>query len=233
MSTCHALFPEVSLTPSHLKFPCRRTVFKTKAFCFEIHWTTSDIKLHWTTLRISHILDNPPNIKPLDNLREPSLDNPSKRFNGHLSDIVHWITLRINSLRQPSEYPLCSCTHTRFTLCPRAYAMLMPLHKISCYMHMKTTCDIYKTCFTPSIMLIYNKYAYINIIFHTIYMLFKLAITHNIIMIIRSLYNNSKISSRTVVLDTTQTQKLVPLVNSFCTKLFLNQPTTRVHPHDH
>ena len=66
-----------------------------------------DRKTHWTTLRYNL----------LDILQYNLLDNPPIKFT-----------------RQPSNktalFRTMSSTHNRFTQCPRAHAMLMPLHGI-------------------------------------------------------------------------------------------------------
>ena len=80
---CHAPFPESSPTPSHTQLSCMRTIFKTKAFCFEIHWTTSK----YQTIGPSR--------------RTLLLDNPPIEFIGQTSDIIYWTTLRYNLLDNP------------------------------------------------------------------------------------------------------------------------------------
>ena len=91
------------------------------------------IKKQWTVSDFYNKVDNPPNFNIIDN---PPKFNHSKSM---------------------------SCTHTRFTRCPRAHALLMPLHKISCYMHNKNYMQhIYHSCFILSIMLII-KHAHINV----------------------------------------------------------------------
>ena len=73
----HAHIPSHSPTPSHMQLSCMKTVFKTKAFCFK---STGP----------------PPNIKPLDHLREPLIGQPSDR--------VHWTNLQYNLLDNPPNY---------------------------------------------------------------------------------------------------------------------------------
>ena len=116
---------------------------------------------------------------------------------------------------------------------------------------MGTTYNTHNTCFTPSITLIYNKHAYILTSFsHTICMLFKQAITHQKLdsnlqsqRTACTTHNqdhptripnySTTISSRTAVLKTTETQKLVPTNNNFYRNYSLNQPTTRANRHGH
>ena len=60
MPTCHAPGLEFSPTPSHMHFPCMKKRFHNKRFLFpKTHWTISDIKIYWTTLRYN-LVDNPP-----------------------------------------------------------------------------------------------------------------------------------------------------------------------------
>ena len=113
---------------------------------------------------------------------------------------------------------------------------------------METTCNTHNTCFTPSIMLIYNKHAYINIIFsHNLHVIQtsnniqkldfnlqtqKTAYTvHNQDHHAQIPNYSTTISSRTAVLKTTQKQ--VPTNNNFYQNYSLNQPTTRANPHGH
>ena len=115
---------------------------------------------------------------------------------------------------------------------------------------MGTTCNTHNTCFTPSIMLIYNKHAYINIIFLTKSACYsneqqhtktgfqsptqKTACTvHNQDHPVQIPNYSTTISSRTVVLKTTQTQKPVPTNNNIYRSYSLNQPTTRANRHGH
>ena len=113
---------------------------------------------------------------------------------------------------------------------------------------MKTTCNTHNTFFTPRIMLIYNKHAYINIIFsHNLHVIqtsnntqkldFNLQ-TQKIACTVHNQDNPAQIpkystiiSSRTVVLKTTQTQKPVPTNNNFYRRYSSNQPTTWANPH--
>ena len=109
----------------------------------------------------------------------------------------------------------------------------------------ETICNTHNTCFTPSIMLIYNKHAYINIIFsHNLHVIQtsnntqKLDFNLQTQKIACTVHNqdhhahipnySTTISSRTAVLKTTQTQKRVPTNNNFYRNYSLNQPTTRV-----
>ena len=115
---------------------------------------------------------------------------------------------------------------------------------------MRTTCNTHNTCFTPSIMLIYNKYAYINIIFsHNLHVIqtsnntqkldFNLqtqkttCTVHNQDHPVQIPNYSTTISSRTTVLRTTQTQKLVTTNNNIYRNYSLNQPTTRANCHGH
>ena len=115
---------------------------------------------------------------------------------------------------------------------------------------MGTTFNTHNTCFTPSITLIYNKHAYINIIFsHNLHVIqtsnntqkldFNLqtqktaCIEHNQDHPAQILNYSTTINSRTVVLKTTHTQKPVPTNNNFYRNYSLNQPTTRANPHGH
>ena len=116
---------------------------------------------------------------------------------------------------------------------------------------MGTTCNTHNTCFTPSIALIYNKHAYINIIFFS-YNLHVIQTRNNTIKLDFNLQTqktactvhnqdhpaqipnyNTTISSKTVVLKTTQTQKPVPTNNNFYRNYSLNQPTSRANHHGH
>ena len=115
---------------------------------------------------------------------------------------------------------------------------------------MGTTCNTHNTCFTPSIMLIYNKYAYINIIFsHNLHVIQtrnnsekldfnlqtqKTACTvHNQDHLVQIPYYSTTISSRTAVLKTTQTQKPIPTNNNIYRNYSLNQPTTWANRYGH
>ena len=114
---------------------------------------------------------------------------------------------------------------------------------------MGTTCNTHNTCFTPSII-IYNKHAYINIIFsHNLHVIqtsnntqklyFNLqtqkttCIVHNQDHPAQITNYSTTISSRIAVLKTTQTQKPVPTNNNFYQNYSLNQPITRANPHGH
>ena len=115
---------------------------------------------------------------------------------------------------------------------------------------METTCNTHNTCFTPRIMLIYNKQAYINIIFsHNMHVIQTSNNTKKLDFNLQTkktactIHNqdhpaqipnyNITISSRTTVLKTTQTQKPVPTNNNFYRNYSLNKPTTRDNPHGH
>ena len=115
---------------------------------------------------------------------------------------------------------------------------------------METTCNTHNTCFTPSIMLIYNKHAYINIIFsHNLHVIQssnntkKLNFNLQTQKIACTVHNQDHptqipnystiISSRTTVLKTTQTQKPVPTNNNLYQNYSLNQPITRANCHGH
>ena len=115
---------------------------------------------------------------------------------------------------------------------------------------METTCNTHNTCFTPSIMLIYNKHAYINIIFsHNLYVIQTSNNTQKLDLNLQThkktctVHNqdhpaqipnySTTISSRIAVLKTTQTQKQVRTNNNFYRNYSLNQPTTRANPHGH
>ena len=115
---------------------------------------------------------------------------------------------------------------------------------------METTCNTHNTCFTPSIMLIYNNHAYINIIFsHNLHVIQtsnntqkqdfdlqtqKIACTiHNQDHPAQIPNYSTTISSRTAVLKTAQTQKPVPTNNNFHRNYSLNQHTTRANRHGH
>ena len=115
---------------------------------------------------------------------------------------------------------------------------------------METTCNTHNTCFTPSIMLIYNKHAYINIIFsHNLNVIQtsnntqKLDFNLQTQKTVRTVHNqdhptqipnySTTISSRTAVLKTTQTHKSVLINNNFYRNYSLNQPTTRANRHGH
>ena len=115
---------------------------------------------------------------------------------------------------------------------------------------MGTTCNTHNTCFTPSITLIYNKHAYINIIFsHNLHVIQtsnntqKLdlnlqtqkttCIVHNQDHLAQIPNYSTTISSRTAVLKTTHTQKPVPTNNNIYRNYSLNQPTNRANRHDH
>ena len=43
--------PRVSLTLSHMHFPCMKNCFQNNFFFLKTHWTIFDIKIYWTTLR--------------------------------------------------------------------------------------------------------------------------------------------------------------------------------------
>ena len=115
---------------------------------------------------------------------------------------------------------------------------------------MGTTCNTHNTCFTPSITLIHNKHAYINIIFSYNLQVIqtsnntqkldlnlqtqKTACTiHNQDHPIQIPNYSTTISSRTIVLKTIQTQKPVPSNNNIYRNYSLNQPTTRANRHGH
>ena len=115
---------------------------------------------------------------------------------------------------------------------------------------MGTTCNTHNTCFTPSITLIYNKHAYINIILsynlHVIQtsndtqkldfnlQTQKTACTvHNQDHPVHISNYSTTISSRTIVLKTTQTQKPVPTNNNIYRNYSLNQSTPRANRHGH
>ena len=99
-------------------------------------------------------------------------------------------------------------------------------------------------------MLIYNKHAYINIIFsHKLHVIQTSNNTQKLDFNLQTqktagtvhkqdhpaqIPNYSIIiSSRTTVLKTTQTQKPVPTNNNFYRNYSLNQPTTRANCHGH
>ena len=92
-------------------------------------------------------------------------ENP---FIGQPSDRVHWANLQYNLLDnppiqfigQPSEYPFYSCTHTQFTRCTSAHAMIMSLHNMSCYMRTENYMQQLYSCFISSIILIYQASVY-------------------------------------------------------------------------
>ena len=116
---CHA---QSSLTFSYMQISMYENLFQNKRFLFLK--PTDQPLISDNPLNIFTHLDNPPNSKPLDNLRvsnhwtiseNPLLDNPPIEFIGQTSDIIYWTTLRISVTGQPSEYPFHSCTHTRFT----------------------------------------------------------------------------------------------------------------------
>ena len=115
---------------------------------------------------------------------------------------------------------------------------------------METTWNTHNTCFTPSIMLIYNKHAYINIIFsHNLHVIQTSNNTQKLDFNLQSQRTSytahnqdhptqipnysTTISSRTAILKTTQTQKSVPTNNNFYRNYSLNQPTTRANCHGH
>ena len=115
---------------------------------------------------------------------------------------------------------------------------------------METTCNTHNTCFTPSIMLIYNKHAYINIIFsHNLHVIQTSNNTQKLDFNLQTQKTactvdnqdhpaqipnySTTISSRTAVLKTTHTQKPVPTNNNFHRNYFLNQHTTRANRHGH
>ena len=115
---------------------------------------------------------------------------------------------------------------------------------------METTCNTHNTCFTPIIMLIYNKHAYINIIFsHNLHVTQTSNMTQKLVFNLQTqkttctVHNQDHpaqipnystiISSRIVILKTTQTQKPVPTNNNFYRNYSLNQPTTQANPHGH
>ena len=115
---------------------------------------------------------------------------------------------------------------------------------------METTCNTHNTCFTPSIMLIYNKHAYINIIFsHNLHVIQRSNNTQKLDFNLQTqktactVHNqhhpsqiknyNTTISSINAILKTTQTQKSVPTNNNFYRNYSLNQPTTQANRHGH
>ena len=115
---------------------------------------------------------------------------------------------------------------------------------------METTCNTHNTCFTPSIMLIYTKHAYINIIFsHNLHVIQTSNYTQKLDFNLQTqktactVHNQDNpaqipnyrttISSRNAVLKTTQTQKSVQTNDNFYRNYSLNQPTTRANPHGH
>ena len=115
---------------------------------------------------------------------------------------------------------------------------------------MGTTFNTHNTCFTPSITLIYNKHAYINIIFsHNLHAIQTSNNTQKLDLYLQTqkttciVHNqdhpaqipnySTTISSRTVVLKTTQTQKPIPTNNNFDQNYSLKQPITRANRHDH
>ena len=115
---------------------------------------------------------------------------------------------------------------------------------------MGTTCNTHNTCFTLSITLIYNKHAYINIIFsHNLHVIKTSNNTQKLDFNLQTqktactVHNqdhpaqipnySTTICSRTAVLKTTQTQKPVPTNNNFYRNYSLNQPTTRANRQGH
>ena len=108
-----------------------------------------------------------------------------------------------------------------------------------------TTCNTHNSCFTPSITLIYNKHAYINIIFsHNLHVIQTRNNTQKLDFNLQTIVHNqdhpaqipnysTTISSKTAVLKTTQTHKPVPTNNNFYQNYSLKQPTTRANPHGH
>ena len=115
---------------------------------------------------------------------------------------------------------------------------------------MGTTCNTPNTCFTPSITLIYNKHAYINIIFsHNLHVIQTSNNTQKLDLYLQTqkttciVHNQdhptqipnygTTISYRTAVLKTTQTQKPIPTNNNFYRNYSLNQPTTQANCHGH
>ena len=111
---------------------------------------------------------------------------------------------------------------------------------------METTCNTHNTSFTPSIMLIYNKHVYINIIFsHNLHVIqtsnntqkldFNLQTQKTACTVHNQDYPaqipnySTTISCRIAVLKTTQTQKPVPTNNNLYRNYSLNQPTTRAN----
>ena len=97
------------------------------------HWTYSEnnvdnppILFHWTHSK--NTMDNPP-IFSLDILRK-YFEQHSEKYCGQHSEYIVDNTPIFDSKSMSS-------THTQFTGCPCAHAMLTPLHKISCYMHNK------------------------------------------------------------------------------------------------
>ena len=111
---------------------------------------------------------------------------------------------------------------------------------------MGTTCNTHNTCFKPSITVIYNKHAYINIIFsHNLHVIQTSNNTQKLDLNLQAqkttciVHNedhpahipnySTTISSRTAVLKTTQTQRPVPTNNNFYRNYSLNRPATRAN----
>ena len=130
--------------------------------------------------------------KLVDSLRYNSVDNPpipidilvlwttlQKMISTWYSDMIMWTTLR-KFLNNSEKYSICmSCTHTRFTRCPCAIEMQMPLYNTSCYMQgRKSTCNNQNSCLSNMLILTFVS--------HATCMFFKTTITHNtyIIMLV-------------------------------------------------
>ena len=140
--------------------PCMKTFFSKQKLLFlkKNLWTVSDI-IVWT--------------QPSDSDRYLSIvDNPPKNDINLYSDIIMWTTLR-KFQNNSEEYSICmSCTHTRFTRCPCAIEMQMPLYNTSCYMQSrKSTCNNQNSCLSNMLILTFVS--------HTTCMFFKTTITHN------------------------------------------------------
>ena len=115
---------------------------------------------------------------------------------------------------------------------------------------MGTTCNTHNTCFTPSITLIYNKNAYINIIFsHNLHVIqitnntqkldFNLQTQKNSMHGTqqRSSYSDPKLQYndqfQNRCSEITQAHKPVPANNNIYRNYSLDQPTTRANCHGH